>query len=91
MAVTVDGVGNVYIADSGNNQILEYPLGAGQEIVAANILNPSGLATDSSGSLFVVDQGNFRVLRIPSVQGTLNPNNAAEVALEFAPAIADSA
>jgi sugar lactone lactonase YvrE len=81
LAVTVDGPGNTFIADSGNNQILEYPLGAGQEIVAANILNPSALATDNSGSLFVVDQGNFRVLRIPSVQGTLNPNNAAEVGL----------
>lgn len=84
LAVTVDGPGNVYIADSGNNQILEYPLGAGQEIVAANILSPSALATDSSGSLFVVDQGNFRVLRIPSVQGTLNPNGAAEVGLGVA-------
>jgi sugar lactone lactonase YvrE len=84
LAVTVDGPGNVYIADSGNNQILEYPLGAGQEIVAANILNPSALATDSSGSLFVVDQGNFRVLRIPSVQGTLNPNDTAEVGLGVA-------
>jgi sugar lactone lactonase YvrE len=84
LAVTVDGPGNVYIADSGNNQILEYPLGAGQEIVAANILDPSALATDSSGSLFVVDQGNFRVLRISSVQGTLNPNGAAEVGLGIA-------
>ena len=84
LAVTVDGSGNVYIADSGNNQIVEYPLGAGQEIVAANILTPSALATDSSGSLFVVDQGNFRILRIPSVQGTLNPNGAAEVGLGVA-------
>jgi hypothetical protein len=84
LAVTVDGPGNIYIADSGNNQILEYPLGGGQEIVAANILSPSALATDSSGSLFVVDQGNFRVLRIPSVQGTLNPNGAAEVGLGVA-------
>jgi sugar lactone lactonase YvrE len=84
LAVTVDGPGNIYIADSGNNQILEYPLGAGQEIVAANILTPSALATDSSGSLFVVDQGNYRVLRIPSVQGTLNPNGAAEVGLGVA-------
>jgi sugar lactone lactonase YvrE len=84
LAVTVDGAGDVFIADSGNNQILEYPLGGGQEIVAADILNPSGLATDSSGSLFVVDQGNFRVLRIPSIQGSLNPNAAAEVALGVA-------
>jgi sugar lactone lactonase YvrE len=84
LAVTVDGPGNVYIADSGNNQILEYPLGAGQEVVAADILAPSALATDSSGSLFVVDQGNYRILRIPSVQGTLNPNGAAEVGLGVA-------
>jgi hypothetical protein len=84
LAVTVDGPGNIYIADSGNDQILEYPLGGGQEIVAAPILSPSALATDSSGSLFVVDQGNYRVLRIPSVQGTLNPNGAAEVALGVA-------
>jgi len=84
LAVTVDGPGNIYIADSGNDQILEYPLGGGQEIVAAPILSPSALATDSSGSLFVVDQGNFRVLRIPSVQGTLNPNGAAEVGLGVA-------
>jgi sugar lactone lactonase YvrE len=84
LAVTVDGPGNVYIADSGNNQIVEYPLGAEQEIVAADILTPSALATDSSGSLFVVDQGNYRVLRIPSVQGTLNPNSVAEVGLGVA-------
>ncbi len=84
LAVTVDGSGNVYIADSGNDQILEYPLGGEQETVAANILNPSALATDSSGSLFVVDQGNYRVLRISSVQGTLNPNGAAEVGLGIA-------
>ncbi len=31
-----------------------------------------------------MDQGNFRVLRIPSVQGTLNPNGAAEVGLGVA-------
>jgi sugar lactone lactonase YvrE len=84
LAVTVDGPGNIFIADSGNDQILEYPLGGGQEVVAAPILSPSALATDSSGSLFVVDQGNSRVLRIPTVQGTLNPNGAAEVALGVA-------
>ena len=86
LAVTVDGAGNIYIADSGNNQILAFPNGAGQEIVAADILNPSALATDASGSLFVVDQGNDDVLRIPTnVTGSgLNADAATEVALGVA-------
>lgn len=84
LAVTADAFGNLYIADSGNNQIVELPNGAGQETVYANILNPSALATDSSGALFAVDQGNLRVLRIPSVNGALNTNAVAEVALNVA-------
>jgi sugar lactone lactonase YvrE len=73
-SIAVDGAGNVYVADSPNNRVVEMPAGGGQGIVLAPVVNgislasPKGLAVDGAGNLFIAD-GNNRVLMIPSGSG----------------------
>jgi hypothetical protein len=66
---TVDGAGNVFIADEGNNAVKEIPAGCTQEscqkVVMGGIGSPWSVAVDGSGNLFVsAFQWNL-VLEIP--------------------------
>ena len=79
-AVAVDGRGNVFIADSGNNRIRRVtPAGrittvAGTGVRgfggdrgptrSAKLAGPNGLALDQAGNLFIVDDENLRVRRV---------------------------
>jgi len=68
--VAVDGQGNVYISDSGNNRVVELPwTGSGygvQTVVPINgLMNPMGLAIDGAGNLYVVSNGNDKVIYLP--------------------------
>jgi hypothetical protein len=72
--VAVDGAGNVYIADSGNNRVLEVPAGcissACQIIVPAVGLNgPESVAVDGAGDVYITDQSNNRVIEVPAGGG----------------------
>ncbi len=77
--VTVDGNGNVFVADSTNNTIRQItPLGAVTTIAGlagvsgsadgpgsfALFNNPGGIAVDSSGNLYVADTGNSSIRKI---------------------------
>ncbi|TAN22609.1 MAG: choice-of-anchor D domain-containing protein [Acidobacteria bacterium] len=75
--VAVDGSGNVYIADSGNNRVLKETLSGGsytQSTVAdasTNGLNsPTGVAADGSGNVYIADNNNNRVLKETLSGGT---------------------
>jgi serine/threonine protein kinase, bacterial len=66
--VVVDGAGNVYVADTGNDRVQELaastdPVGSwgtpGSEIGQFNL--PSGIALDPSGHIYVADTGNNRI------------------------------
>jgi sugar lactone lactonase YvrE len=66
----VDGSGNIYIAEWGNNRVLKETLSAGgyiQSIVADaanNGLSGSwGVAVDGSGNVYITDTNNGRVLK----------------------------
>ncbi len=65
--VAVDGSGNVYIADTGNDRILmETPLGSGymQSTVPSSTLDsPYGVAVDRNGNVYIADSVNGRVLK----------------------------
>ncbi len=68
--VAVDGSGNVYIADSGNNRVLKETLSGGsytQTTVADGSTNglstPTGVAVDASGNVYIADDNNNRVLK----------------------------
>ncbi|GAB4044632.1 NHL domain-containing protein [Spirosoma jeollabukense] len=78
--VTVDGSGNLYIADTDNNRIRKVsPLGLittvagtgiqgytgdGGPATAAQLNTPVGLALDGSGNLYVTDTYNHRIRKI---------------------------
>ena len=66
--IAVDGSGDVYVADTGHNQVVELASGANTitQLPFTGLKAPRGVAIDSSGSVYVVDKGssNNRVLKL---------------------------
>lgn len=68
--VAVDGSGDVFISDTGNNRVLELPsTGAGYgsllTLPVTGLNAPAGLAIDGAGDLYVASYGNDLVIRLP--------------------------
>ncbi len=58
--ITVDGAGNLYIADTGNKRVLCVPYGGGWNPSSALVLGsgftaPSAIALDTAGDVYVAD------------------------------------
>ena len=80
--IAVDGAGNVFIADSGNNRIRivtpdgtintvagdgTYAYGGdGGPAVSAHLAYPNGVAADAAGNLFIADTDNQRIRKLTS-------------------------
>ena len=77
--IAVDGKGNVFIADTGNNRVRELlpdgtvidVVGGGNLLVASGeagtqlrLRGPTGLSFDSSGNLYIADTGDNRIIRM---------------------------
>jgi len=63
LGITVDGSGNVFIADSANNRIAKWSP-ANQTLttlVSTGLKSPSGVAVDVSGNLIIADAGNVSI------------------------------
>jgi len=77
--VAVDGNGNVYIADTGNNAIKEIlavngsipPSPVVRNIASGFFSYPAGVAVDSSGNLYVADTNLNEVQEILAVNGSI--------------------
>ncbi len=85
VGVAADGLGNVYVADTGNNMIRKISaagsvtslagvpgsVGAADGAgTAAQFNGPSGVAVDASGNVYVADQGNHTIRKISINAGT---------------------
>jgi uncharacterized protein (TIGR03437 family) len=84
--LALDGTGNIYIADTGNNRIRRiatdgtittiaggdsFGFGGDGGPASAAVLNaPINLALDSAGNMFFSDSGNYRIRKI-STDGTI--------------------
>ncbi len=78
--VAVDGSGNLFIADFGNNRIRRVGTdgfittvagngtagfsGDGGRATAASLSHPTGVAVDGSGNLFIADTDNHRIRKV---------------------------
>ena len=69
--LAVDAVGNVYVADSGNNRVVELAAGASTQSVLpfTGLDKPKGVAVDKTGSVYVTDFNN-RVLKLAAGSST---------------------
>jgi hypothetical protein len=65
--IALDGAGNLFIADSGDNQVLELPrtaMGYGPQTTAVSgLMGPGGIAVDGTDDIFVVENGT--VVKLP--------------------------
>ena len=60
--VAVDGAGDVYIADTGNNAIKEWTAAGGlTTLVGTGLSGPTGLAVDGAGNVYIADTGDNAV------------------------------
>jgi streptogramin lyase len=59
-AVAVDGTGNVYLADTGDNAIKEWSVSTKQvtTLVSSGLSSPTGVAVDSQGNVYIADSTN---------------------------------
>jgi len=84
--VTLDGAGNLYIADSGNNRIRMVSAGTistiagtgtagfsgdGGAATSAELDNPDTVAVDAAGNLYIADTLNNRIRMVSAATGTI--------------------
>jgi sugar lactone lactonase YvrE len=70
--VTLDAQDNVYIADTGNTQVLELK-GNSTQTVATGLGSPDGVAVDGAGDVFIADSFLGEVIEVPAgCHGCLN-------------------
>ena len=70
-AMAVDASGNVYIADTGNSQIVKVDPQGNASVMTITGLSPAlsfptAIEVDGSGTLYVADSGNNRVVAVSS-------------------------
>ena len=68
--VAVDAKGDIFVADSYNNQVVEIPAGGGaQTTIASGLSFPQSVAVDGAGDVFIADSNNSRVVEVPAGGG----------------------
>jgi len=69
--ITIDGLGNLYIADTGNNRIVYLPYtgswnSANASTLGSGLTAPLATAVDPSGNLYIADSGSGQIYRLPA-------------------------
>jgi len=70
--IALDTAGDVFVADSSNDDVVEIAAGGGQQTTLdSDLSDPTGVAVDTSGDVYVADTGNDRVVELtPTVSST---------------------
>jgi sugar lactone lactonase YvrE len=85
--LAIDGAGNLYVADSGTNEIVEFPgASSGSGItgtaIVSGLTGPKGVAVDASGNLYIAETGSVLLQSIDNgVQTELGSGFTTPVAL----------
>jgi DNA-binding beta-propeller fold protein YncE len=72
-AVAVDGAGNVYIADAGNNAIKKWVAASNivTTLVSSGLNQPYGVAVDGAGNVYIADTYNNAIKEWVAASGTV--------------------
>jgi sugar lactone lactonase YvrE len=63
--VAVDGAGDVYIADTSNNRVVEVTAaGVTSTLNTGSLAGPTGVAVDGAGDVYIADTSNNRVVEV---------------------------
>ena len=67
-AMAVDGAGDVYVVDTGNNRVVKLPHGSTSPVILpfSGLNDPLGVGVDAAGDVFVSDNNNHRVVELPA-------------------------
>jgi len=70
----VNGAGDLYIADSGNNRVVEVPTSGAATALdptmnGESLVYPADVTVDGAGDLFIADMYNNRVVEVPAGGG----------------------
>ncbi len=60
----VDGSGDIFIADSGNNRVVEIQPNGTQTTIGSGLEQPLGVTVDRFGDVFIADTANNRVVEV---------------------------
>lgn len=71
LSTATDNAGNLYIADSGINQVIKITPGGTKSVVARGLNAPGSVAVDGSGNVYIADKMNNRVVEAPAGGGSL--------------------
>ena len=68
-AISLDATPNpgqaVYVADTGNNEVVRVAPDGTQTVVLSGLNAPRGVSVDAAGDVYVADTGNNRVVEVP--------------------------
>ncbi len=87
--LAVDGAGNVYIADFGNNAIEEWAVANNSltTLLSAGLNAPEGVAVDSAGNLYMSDSGNTAIKEWTATNNTITTLVASGLNLPYGVAV----
>ncbi len=73
--VAVDRLGNVYVSDGGNKDVIEVPVGGGAQskLPFTGLQLPKGTAVDGAGDVYVADYNAADVVELPAGGGAQIP------------------
>ncbi len=81
--VATDSLGNVYVADAGQAEVLMYPAGSAAASagtpIGTGLKAPTGVAVDGSGDVYIGDSGN--IYELPYQAGKLGAQTTIQAGL----------